>query len=253
MKEQPDSPAPPQSKLASPRFGSHVPIDSSKIQGRSYGGILLYYRDAIFDKIQRSESLNGMIAYFMLWSIIFAAAFGCLLGFFSRNLQIVSGALKVPILLWGSLAICLPALFTFNVLLGSKLSFKQTAAVLAMTTYLISTVLVSLSPIVFFFIICASVKGFVILLTVIAFSIAGLFGVSLLWNAMGYLTERAGYAYDSKIIKAWTVIYMFVGTQFAWILRPFVGDPGEFAWLRTIGGNFYTGLFQIITDLFTKG
>jgi hypothetical protein len=69
------------------------------------------------------------------------------------------------LLLWGSLGICLPALFTFNVLLGSKLSFKQTTAVLAMATYLISTVLASLAPILLFFFICTEVKPFAILIT----------------------------------------------------------------------------------------
>ena len=241
-------PPPPRSS----RFKSDAQIDESRLEGKTYGGILLYYREAIFDKIHRSENLNEIIRYFFFWSVLFSGIFGTLLGVFSKNLQIISGAVKVPALLWGSLVICLPALFTFNVLLGSKLSLRQTAAVLAMLTYLISTVLVSLSPIVLFFIICSSVKGFVILLTVVAFSIVGVFGASLLWNSMGYLTERAGYNYDSKIIRAWTVIYMLVGTQFAWILRPFIGDPGEFAWVRSIGGNFYTGLFQIIADLFAK-
>src|SRR5690606_1023638 len=174
-------------------------------------------------------------------------------GFFTLNLQIISGAIKVPLLLWGTVFICLPALFTFNVLLGSKLSLKQTAAVLAMSAYLIATVLVSLAPIVLFFIICSSVNSFVILLTVIAFAIAGVFGVTLLWRAMSYLTERAGFEYDPKIIRVWTLIYMFVGTQFAWPLRPFIGDPGDFAWVREVSGNFYTGLFGIITDLFTRG
>lgn len=246
--QQPRPPAGPIAVRKS-RFKSDEPIDALKMEGRSYGGILLYYREGIFDKIQRSDDLNGIIFYFLKWSVIFSAILGAVLGFYSLNLQILSGALKVPVLLWGSLGICLPALFTFNVLLGSKLSFKQTTAVLAMTTYLISTVAVSLSPILLFFIMCGSAKSFVIVLTVIALAVAGMFGVSLLWNAMGYLTERAGYAYDAMIIQAWTLIYVFVGTQFAWILRPFIGDRGDFAFLRSIGGNFYTGLFNIILDM----
>lgn len=104
----------------------------------------------------------------------------------------------------------------------------------------------------FFFIICSSTKSFVVLLTVLSCAIAGGFGVALLWRAMGYLTERAGYVYDAKIVQARTFIYIFVGTQFAWILRPFVGNPGEFASLRKIGGNFYTGIFQIAMDLFQR-
>jgi len=67
---------------------------------------------------------------------------------------------------------------------------------------------------------------------------------------MGYLTVRSGNEYNSKIVRAWTLIYIFVGTQLAWILRPFIGDPGSFAWFRHIGGNFYSGTIRIILDVF---
>jgi hypothetical protein len=121
-----------------------------------------------------------------------------------------------------------------------------------MSTYLMSIVAASLSPIVLFFTISSHEKSFVVLLCVVSCGVAGLFGVSLLWNAMGYLTVRSGNPYNSNIVRAWTLIYIFVGTQLAWILRPFVGDPGHFALFRHLGGNFYSGTFRIITDFLTK-
>ena len=142
------------------RFRVDEPIDPAKVSGRGYGSLLLYYREAVFDKIHRSEKLDEMIRYYAQHSIGFAALFGALLGFFTFNLQIISGAIKIPLLLWGTLGICLPALFTFNVLLGSKLSLKQTAAVLSMSTYLLSTVMASLSPILLLFAISSREKSF---------------------------------------------------------------------------------------------
>jgi hypothetical protein len=230
------------------KFHVDTPIDPAKTAGRGYGALLLYYREAIFDAIFRAERLNEMIRYFALRSLALSVIYGALIGCFTHNLQILSSAVKVPVLLWGTLGICLPALFTFNVLLGSKLSLKQTTAVLSMSTYLLATVLASLSPIVLFFAISAHQKSFVVLLCVLSCAIAGAFGVSLLWNAMGYLTLRSGNDYDSKIVRAWTLIYIFVGTQFAWILRPFVGDPGNFMLFRHLGGNFYTGTYRILID-----
>jgi hypothetical protein len=110
----------------------------------------------------------------------------------------------------------------------------------------------SLSPILLFFAISSHEKSFVILLCVLSCAVAGIFGVSLLWNAMGYLTLRSGSEYNSMIIRAWTLIYVFVGTQLAWILRPFVGDPGHFDWFRQVAGNFYMGMYHIIIDFLTK-
>jgi len=231
------------------RFRVDEKIDENKVEGRSHGALLLYYREAVFDKIHRADDLPGMIRHYLLYSLLFGAIFGLSLGCHALGWQLLSSAVKIPVLLWGTLLICLPALFTFNVLLGSKLSIQQTAAVLAMSTYLLTAILVSLAPIMMFFIISTQEKEFVILLTVLSCGLAGVFGVLLLWQAMGYLTVRAGYPYDAKIIKAWTLIYVFVGTQAAWLLRPFVGDQDHFAVFRQIGGNFYNGLFHIIEEM----
>jgi hypothetical protein len=249
MNQESETPTPSSPPDAPNVDGPSEVTNAKLLEGRSFGGILLYQRGEIFEKIHQSTNLERMISYFLLWSVLFSAAFGAVLGVFSYDLQIFAGAIKSPFLLWGTLGICLPALFTFNVLLGSKLSFKQTTAVLAMTTYLIATVLVSLCPIVLFFIICGSSESFIILLTVISMTISGTFGVSLLWQAMMYLTKRVGSTYNHAIIKSWTIIYMFVGTQFAWVIRPWVGTHGQFAWLRELGGNFYSGLLQVVSSI----
>lgn len=257
MNETSTPPQPPPrstNKLAEQRqrFNTEVRFDESDLAGLGYASLLLYHREAVFDRIFQGQDLVSMIRYYLLRALAFAAITGAVLGTFSMNLQILAGALKAPALLAGSLVVCLPALFTFNVLLGSRLSFLQTLAVVAVSTFLLSTVLVSLAPILLFFIISTSSKPFVVLLCVGIFGVSGLFGVSLLWSAMGYLTVRSGREYDAKIVQAWTVIYAFVGTQLAWILRPFVGDPGNFAWFRDIEGNFYVGLYQILGDLFGR-
>ncbi|MEM9478712.1 MAG: hypothetical protein AAGA58_03515 [Verrucomicrobiota bacterium] len=214
---------------------------------------LLYKRVVIFHRISESENLSKLIVTYLVAGLALTTFFGACLGMFAGGMQILASAVKLPLLLYGTGAVCLPALFTFNVLLGSRLSFGQTLAVLATATFLLAAVLASLAPIVFFFVISTTSKGFVILLCVACLTVAGVFGIMHLWKAMGYLTVRAGQAYDSKIIKTWTLIYAFVGTQLSWLLRPFVGDPGEFAFIRNVGGNFYTGLLKIVMELFTGG
>jgi len=188
-----------------------------------------------------------------LYAVLFAAIFGATLGFLILNLQIVIAAIKSPMLIVGTMVICLPALFTFNVLLGSKLCLKQTAAILSMATYIIAIVLISLAPIMLFFIVSTNSKNFVLLLTVIAFGIAGLFGVKMLWSGMNYLTERSGYQPNRQIVRTWTLIYIFVGTQLAWILRLFIGSAGELIIFRQIEENFYQAVFQVIVNLLTGG
>lgn len=223
--------------------------DPPDLDGKSFGWILLNHRESIFDMIADGKNLDQMLRYFGLFTALFAALFGATLGFYALNLQIVFAAVKAPILIFGTVAICLPALFTFNMLLGSKLSFKQTSAMLSVTAYIMATVLVSLSLIVLFFIVSTSSKNFILLLNVAAFGIAGLFGVRMLWMGMNYLTIKSGYEPNRQIIQIWTLIYIFVGTQLAWILRPFIGSPGETVLFRNIEGNFYQAVFHAFVNL----
>ncbi|MEW6348937.1 MAG: actin-binding WH2 domain-containing protein [Thermodesulfobacteriota bacterium] len=226
-----------------------ISMPEQDVEGQSFGWLLLHRRELVFERIATSQDLGPMIRYFLGFSALFSAIYGSTLGFYSLNLQILLSAVKCPMLLLGTMAVCLPALFTFNVLLGSKLSFKQTTAMLSITTYLIATVLVSLAPIELFFMISTEGKHFVLLLNVAAFGISGVFGVKMLWGGMDYVIQRAGYPVNRRIIEIWSLIYMFVGTQLAWILRPFLGTPGEVVLYRKLGGNFYQAVFQATVDL----
>jgi hypothetical protein len=221
-----------------------------ELKTKSFGWLLLNQQRYLFHLIDTNTRLELMIEYFLKYSALFTALFGMTLGFFALNLQIVFAAVKSVLLILGTMLICLPALFTFNVLLGSKLSMKQTFATLSMTSYLLSMTLVSFAPIMLFFIISTTSKDFVVLLTVVFFGISGIFGVKLLWSCMDYLTKKAGTKANLQIIRVWSVIYIFVGTQFAWILRPFIGDKGELAIFRMIEGNFYIAVLNHIGNIF---
>jgi hypothetical protein len=52
------------------------------------------------------------------------------------------------------------------------------------------------------------------------------------------------------LLYVWIVLFGFVGTQLAWTLRPFFGDPGSpFAVFREVGGTFYADVFSTIGQL----
>lgn len=218
----------------------------ARIGAYNLGQMLFREREYLFEMLFKEKDLDRVTQYFAMWAYIFAAVYGAFLGTYGGWLQMPAVAGKVPLLLFGTLAICAPALFTFNVLLGSRLTFRQTLAILVVATYLTAAVLVSLGPIVLFFILSGSSRDFVTLLNVASCAIAGGFGVAVLWQGMRYMTVKSGREPDLAILKVWTLIYMFVGTQLAWTLRPFIGTPGHFALYRHLEGNFYTAMWQIL-------
>ncbi|MEQ4301656.1 hypothetical protein ABNF97_09735 [Plantactinospora sp. B6F1] len=53
------------------------------------------------------------------------------------------------------------------------------------------------------------------------------------------------------LLYIWILLFGFVGTQLAWTLRPFFGDPAQpFAFFRTIDGNFYAEILRSLGSLF---
>ena len=54
------------------------------------------------------------------------------------------------------------------------------------------------------------------------------------------------------LLYIWILLFGFVGTQLAWTLRPFFGDPGQdFSLFRSIDGNFYAEILRTIANLFS--
>ena len=54
------------------------------------------------------------------------------------------------------------------------------------------------------------------------------------------------------LLYIWILLFGFVGTQLAWTLRPFFGDPGRpFALFRKIEGTFYMDIIRTIAHLLT--
>ncbi len=185
-----------------------------------------------------------------MYSLLFSFIYGLTVGFFGGYWQMLSSGVKVPLMLFGTLGVCLPALFTFNVLLGSKLSFRQTTSILLIATYLMSIIMVSLAPILFFFTLSTDNRAFFSLLNILFCIISGGFGLNILWKGLHYLTVRSGNPPDLIIIRIWSFIYMFVGTQFAWLLRPFIGHKGQFTLFREVEGNFYIYIVYLLKNLF---
>src|SRR3989338_7939071 len=209
------------------------------------GTLVLRAPERLYAQIAEGKDLLPTIAYFARWTLAFSVIYGLGLGFFAAGWQIPAAGLKVPTLIVLSLLICLPALFTFNVILGSKLSFLQCTAVLSMAAYLTATILASFAPILLFFAISAGGHDFITLLNVAMCAMAGALGVMWIWRAMTSLAESSGREPNLTILRIWILIYGFVGAQMSWILRPFVGNPESFALFRKIQSNFFEAVWNM--------
>jgi len=169
--------------------------------------------------------------------------------------QMISSAVKVPVLYLLTLVVCYPVLYVVIVIMGSRLSFGQTFALILLALALNAILLASCAPIVLFFTLTGSGYDFLKLLTVLIFAFSGAWGMMGLWRGLVAMCESSSlYPKQAvKILKIWILIYAFVGTQMAWSLRPFIGSPDlEFEVFRqNQAGNFYQAVLNSVENLVT--
>lgn len=190
-----------------------------------------------------------------LVNVILSAFYGVVMG--SSHIvahdgwkQALASAVKVPCLFMLTLAICLPALYVVSALLGSSLSLRQLLGVL-MASFLVTTLLLAaFAPITAFFMLSARHYAFIKLLNVAFFAISAGAGLAMVGGAVNSIGGASPATYRT-LLRFWFIIYAFVGTQMAWILRPFVGSPDlAFTVFRRFDGNFYTDVLRTIGTLF---
>lgn len=102
-------------------------------------------------------------------------------------LQTFASMCKVPLLFVMTLVVTFPSLYVFNALVGSRLKMGAVLKLLVASLAVNLAVLASLGPILAFFSVSTPNYGFIVLLNVIVFSIAGVLGLAFLIQTMSRL------------------------------------------------------------------
>jgi len=211
---------------------------------------------ALFEQIHSKQQLPRTIAAMSILCALLSSLYGLTMGIYNSPLQAIASAIKLPILFLLTALICIPSLYTFNVLLGQSFRFMQTVALMVTTLATTTILLVSLAPIAFFFTLTTPENyQFLLLLHVIIFSLCGIYGVRYLYRGCSYLAFRMEQPLNNMLLRIWIVIYAVVGMQLGWRLRPFIGNQGmPFEFLRgDADGNFYIAVWNSLTNLLFGG
>jgi hypothetical protein len=176
------------------------------------------------------------------------------MGLYAGGLQVFFAAVKIPMLLLISLYVSLPTYYVLNGFFGGDLSLRQLAVLFMVSFAVMAIMLVAFLPVTLFFTLTTPERsfatyGFTVLLNVFFFGISGL-------TAINYLLK--GFAVIHGENRRWilpmiigSAVLIFVGTQLAWVLRPYFHFYSEF--IRPPSGNFYIALAVLIARLFGGG
>ncbi|MEM9164694.1 MAG: actin-binding WH2 domain-containing protein [Cyanobacteria bacterium P01_F01_bin.4] len=214
---------------------------------------LLRDRKDFLEDIRKDVKLESKVLSLLVSSCLFFAVYGGIIGSSRSWLQMISSAIKLPALYLVTLMICLPTLYFFDILFGSKLNFRQYSAMLMTAVSVISVLMFSFAPVVLFFLISVQDYNFFLLLNVTVMALTGVVGIKLFYRGMRIIAgdEAAKDKMRNRLLKGWLLLYGLVGCQLGWTLRPFFGTPGEpFQIFRPeIDGNFYAQVFRSIRTL----
>src|SRR4051812_29299027 len=190
----------------------------------------------------------------LLLVVIFGLLYGAVMGSYSGVLgdrwkQVIYSALKVPFLLIATFLLSLPSFFVISTLLGLREDFIQSLRVLIATQAALTIILASFAPFTALWYLSSTDYQAAVLFN------AGMFGIS---SIAAQVLLRRFYApliarnpRHRLLVRAWLMVYAFIGIQMGWILRPFIGDPlsptrffREHMW-----GNAYEVVMRMVWNL----
>ena len=245
MKALANLPARSANDLTGPKFGRGGALILTET--------MLRYRTRFFYEIRHNRDLPQKIRAMLSASFIFMALYGALLGSTHSLWQALSSAFKLPLLFLITLLICAPVLYIFSAFFGLNQSLRQSLALVMSAITVTALILLALAPLTLFFIITTSDSyQFFKLLNVFFFIVAGVSGGFFLYSGLGSnMTLGSQPARPRQFVFwLWIAIYIFVGSQMAWTLRPFVGYPNSpFELFRQVGGNFYANILSSLGEI----
>jgi hypothetical protein len=186
---------------------------------------------------------------------LFGAAYGAVMGSYGGLAgdgwkQAVVSAVKVPFLFSVTFALCLPSFFVLNALAGLAQDFRRVLNALLAFQAIAALVLSAVAPITFLFNVSTDFYHFMILWNGVAFGVASLTGHATMRRL--YRPLIAGNPRHRQLYRVWMFLYIFVGIEMGWVLRPFIGDPNlpvQF-FRRGAWGNAYGEVIRILLSVF---
>ena len=192
--------------------------------------------------------------------VIGSSVYGATIGLWRGPLQSVFTAIKFPLLIFLT---CIGNGAVNGMLaqvLGSSLSFRQTAFAILMSFAMASLILGGFSPITLFVLYNApplasehAIVGHSVMLLTHVFVIA-FAGVVANRRLFGLLQKVSGHDYTARaVLFSWLGGNLFLGAQLAWNLRPFIGSPTlaiQFLRDDPLRGNFYEAVWRALRHLF---
>ncbi len=211
-------------------------------------------REGLYADIKDENKLRDYFTTSILATVLFGALYGGSMGTYAGGLQILFDAIKIPMLFLVAVFVSLPTYFVLNGILGGEMSLKQMTVLFMISITVMATMMIAFLPVTLFFMLTTPERtfaayAFTVLLNVFFFGIAGVTAVSYLLRGFSKI-----HGENKKWVPAMITgsgVLAFVGTQLAWVLRPYFHLSTAF--IAPPSGNFYIAVIELIGRLLFGG
>jgi hypothetical protein len=203
-------------------------------------------RGPLLAALRSGEALPGVIRRMALASFLCAWAYGGVLGVQMGGWQVVASPVKLPLIMLGTSAICVSALYVLLALAGGRLRWLQVAGLALCSVAASSVVMAALLPVAAFW--TFSFQGnetAITLLHTAAFMTAGALGSRFGLEMAGGLFPQARMV---RVMLVWMWIYGLVAQQMAWLFRPHFHATTMFMRPLGTGGSALESLFRLLLN-----
>jgi len=198
----------------------------------------------------RKLRVRQLLLLIVMFGVLYGAVMGSYGGIFGdRWKQVIYSGVKVPFLLLGTFLLSLPSFFVISTLLGLREDFAQSLRVLVATQAALTIILASFAPFTAAWYLSFSDYQAAVLFNALMFGISSIAAQVLLRRFYAPLISRNPR--HRLLVRAWLIVYAFVGIQMGWLLRPFIGDPlSPTRFFRAhMWGNAYEVVLRMVWSL----
>jgi hypothetical protein len=199
---------------------------------------------------QRLPVFGSLILAIVVYGMFYGGVMGSYGGVSGLRLwQAVYSAVKVPLLMITTFLLSLPSFFVLNTLFGLRDDFARVVRALISTQAGLTVILSALAPFTAFWYVSGSNYEPAILFNGMMFAVASFSAQWMLRRE--YIPLIESNPKHRWMLRTWIVIYVFVGIQMGWVLRPFIGNPKAPVQFFREGSwsNAYEVVLQMIWDV----
>ncbi len=216
--------------------------------------LLLKDREGLFRLMREHDNLATLLPSLLLLTLAGTVPMGIVMGSYSGGWQVLFAAIKVPLILLATLAICQLPFWTWGKYFRAKLQMGQVAAITLSAMATTSLLLLGLCPALWLVVGGGTAKYHVAILTVVGvFLLSGLGGIRVLFQGLMHVVSPSNSKQRQDLIQmawVWMALYAIVGMQVVWILRPFLGHPWAkheaVVFFRSLDSNVYQAIWKTL-------